>query len=65
MTVNTDFLSAWRERIETEKTSAQRHLLKGRIADFSEYRYSLGYIKGLDDALKLADEIYAAVMKQE
>jgi len=38
-------------------------LAGGRCADFSEYRYSVGYITGLDDVVKLIDQIQADIQK--
>lgn len=36
--------------IEELRISAEHQILGGRVADFSEYRYSAGYLKGLTDA---------------
>lgn len=64
MSLDTTFLVAWRERLQQVVTEAQAHIVEGRMKDFSEYRYSLGYIKGLDDALKLADEVTEKMQKE-
>lgn len=64
MSLDTTFLIEWHKSIEVTKLDAQLHIIDGNLKDFSEYRYSLGYIKGLDDALKIADDLADKLQKE-
>lgn len=64
MSLDTTFLIAWRQRVEDEQDKAGKHIIEGSMKDFSEYRYTLGYIKALSDALTLADEITEQMQKE-
>ncbi len=56
-------VSHLRKRIAEVRLQSAEILAGGRCADFSEYRYSVGYITGLDDVVKLIDEIQTDLQK--
>lgn len=45
---------------ELEKHAAE--LIAGKASDYADYRYRVGRIKGLEEALKLAREIQREVL---
>jgi len=51
------FHSLLRERIKEEVDSRSLSLASGGAPDYSQYKDSVGYIRGLLDALKLCEEI--------
>lgn len=63
MSIDTAFLSAFRIRIAEERQRAVDNLVSGRLLDHSEYRYSCGYIKALDDEITIAEETLTAMQK--
>lgn len=56
-------LSRLRHHIAVEREKAAGLLSAGAISDFSEYRYSVGYIKSLDDVIMLMDQITTDIQK--
>ena len=51
------FHSLLRERIKEEVDSRSLSLASGGAPNYSQYKDSVGYIRGLLDALKLCEEI--------
>ena len=49
--------SVLRERIQEEVDSRSLSLASGGAPDYSQYKDSVGYIRGLQDALKLCEDI--------
>ena len=45
------------EKIEKQVQSLASSLVAGNITDWAHYKETVGYLRGLDDALKLCDEI--------
>ncbi len=56
-------ISGLRKWLAEERPKATELLAGGRCADFSEYRYSVGYIKALDDVAAIIEQIQADLMK--
>jgi hypothetical protein len=52
-----------RKRLGKLRVDSVEVLAVGRCADHSEYRYSCGYIKAIDDANILIDEILSDAQK--
>lgn len=57
MSVDIAFATALRKRLTQEKQKSLEIVGGGRVADFSEYRFSCGYIKCIDDVDVLINEI--------
>ena len=53
----TRFHALLEERVTKAVESRAQSLASGSAADYAEYRFSVGYVQGLSDALKLCDEI--------
>ena len=51
------FHKVLRERIQEEVDSRVLSLASGGAPDYPQYRDSVGYIRGLHDALRLCEEI--------
>ncbi len=56
-------VSGLRKWLAEERTKGSELLAGGRCSDFSEYRYSVGYIKALDDTAAVIEQIQADLMK--
>lgn len=56
-------VSGLRKWISEERGKCSELLAGGRCAEFSEYRYSVGYIKALDDTATVIDQIQDDLMK--
>ena len=52
-----------RKWIAADRLNSLELLGGGRCADFSEYRYSVGYIQALDNVIKVLEETQADLMK--
>ena len=52
-----------RKWIAEEREKSTGRLARGEIADFSEFRYSVGYIRALDDTATVIDQIQDDLMK--
>jgi hypothetical protein len=53
----TRFHSLLEKRIQQAISDHSEAIIGGQVPDFATYRDSVGYIRGLNDALKLCDEI--------
>ena len=51
------FLERFILKIAEQKRTDADSILSGRMKDFAEYRYAAGYLKGLDDAVLIAQEM--------
>ena len=56
-------VSGLRKWLLEERVKCSELLAGGRCAEFSEYRYSVGYIKALDDTATVIDQIQDDLMK--
>ncbi len=56
-------VSGLRKWIAEERVKCSELLAGGRCSEFSEYRYSVGYIKALDDVMVVLDQTQADLMK--
>ncbi len=56
-------ISGLRKRVAELRGQSIDLLAGGRCADFSEYRYSVGYIQALDDVIKVLEEIQTDLQK--
>lgn len=56
-------ISAIRKWLGEERAKSTELLAGGRCSEFSEYRYSVGYIKALDDVNTIIDQIQTDLMK--
>lgn len=52
-----------RKKIAELRLQSTDLMAGGRCADFSEYRYSVGYVASLDDVVKLIDETQTDLQK--
>ena len=57
MSYETAILTRLRARLDNLKGNSAEIIVSGRCADYSQYRYSCGYLKALDDAMVLAEEV--------
>lgn len=55
--VNLKLLEEVQARLIAQVEDATALLVNGRIADFSEYRYAIGAIKGLRDAIATIEAV--------
>lgn len=63
MSLDTAFIVAIRQRLRELKESSVNTLVSGQPKDHSEYRYSCGYIKCLDDMNTITDDIVTQLQK--
>ncbi len=63
MSFDASTVAGIRKRIAAERQKSVDLVIAGRCADFSEYRYSVGYIKALDDVNVMTDEIQTDLQK--
>lgn len=49
-----------RKRLEVIRGERSDDLLAGLAVDYADYRYRVGYLKALDEALRVCDEIERA-----
>lgn len=56
-------VSGLRKWLSEERVKCSELLAGGRCSEFSEYRYSVGYIKALDDTATVIDQIQDELMK--
>ena len=56
-------LSLLKKRVIEQQQSAVDGITAGHMKDFTEYRYSCGYLKGLNDAVLLAEQILLELEK--
>ena len=64
MILETKLVERTKEKINHEDERAKETMSAGMLQDFSEYRYSAGYRKGLADALLLLNETHEEIMKE-
>lgn len=57
MSIDTALSVALTKRLAELQQNSYDIVITGRCTDFSEYRYSCGYVKGIQDALALMDDI--------
>jgi len=55
--VKSRFQSALERRIADEIDKVKESIANGDPTDFSQYKYWVGYLKALEDALKIAVEV--------
>lgn len=53
----TRFHSLLKAKIIERRIKMADNLISGACADFETYKYQVGILQGLDDALKLCDEV--------
>lgn len=46
------------EELREEKRKVESYVIKGQIHDFPSYRFSVGQIKGLQDAIDICQNIF-------
>ena len=63
MSLDDATVAGLRKWIVEERVKCSELLAGGRCAEFSEYRYSVGYIKALDDMMVVMDQTQADLMK--
>lgn len=63
MSLDTAFIVAFRKRVAELRETSITTLVSGKPQDHSEYRYSCGYIKCLDDMGTISDEILDQLQK--
>jgi hypothetical protein len=56
-------LTALRKWIADERSNSLELLGGGQILDFAAYRYSVGYIRALDDVIKVLEQIQTDLQK--
>jgi hypothetical protein len=56
-------LAHLRTWVAAERQNSLDLLGDGKAADFSEYRYSVGYIRALDDVIKVLEQIQVDLQK--
>jgi len=56
-------ISGLRKWIAEERAKSAELIITGKCDDYSTYRYSAGYIKALDDAAVVLDQIQDDLMK--
>lgn len=59
------FLERFRQRLKEQNVQAVEDVLTGKIKDFTEYRYSVGYLKGLRDAETIADQLVKEIQGEK
>ena len=55
--IRTHFHNLLDKRVKELVESRSASLARGAAADYAEYKYTVGYLSGLEDALKICDEI--------
>lgn len=60
---NRSIANEFAKRVEKIKEESITMLASGRLKDHSEYRYSCGYLKGLDDCKTIVAEIMSDLQK--
>lgn len=63
MSLDAATVAQLRKRIAAERQKSDDLVIAGRCSDFSEYRYSVGYIKALDDVITIMDQIQDELQK--
>ncbi len=63
MSFDSATIAALRARISAERQKSIDIVMSGRCTDHSEYRYSVGYVKALDDVNTIIDEIISDLQK--
>ena len=63
MSFETTFTVEAKKRLAEQRDKAKDLILGGRPAEFSEYRYSMGYIKAMEDAEKILDQVLEDIQK--
>lgn len=56
-------VSQLRKWIAAERANSLELLGGGLVADFASYRYSAGYIRALDDVIKVLEQIQTDIQK--
>jgi hypothetical protein len=56
-------VSHLRKWIAEERSNSLELLGGGQILDFAAYRYSVGYIRALDDVIKVLEQIQTDLQK--
>lgn len=56
-------LSHLRKWVADERANSLELLGGGQIIDFAAYRYSVGYIRALDDVIKVLEQIQTDLQK--
>jgi hypothetical protein len=46
-----------RQKIDIRKVDLAKEIASGLVSDFVDYRYRIGVLSGLDEALQLIDEL--------
>jgi hypothetical protein len=50
-------LRTLRQKIDIRKVDLAKEIASGLVSDFVDYRYRIGFLNGLDEAIRLIDEM--------